>query len=136
MLAVILMTTWQSMGFNMIFFLAGLQGIPAMFYEAAMVDGASNWNKFWSITLPLLQPTTVFLVVINTLNNFKMFDQVMGLTRGGPMNATMPTMIFIYQKAFSQNLFGSASAAAIIFALALFAVSLFQMRILRTQVEY
>ena len=135
-LAIIIMTTWQTWGFNMIFYLAGLQTIPHTFHEAAMVDGASSWKRFWFITLPLLQPTTLFLLVYNTLTNLKMFDQVMGMTRGGPMNETLTTMIYIYQKAFSQHLFGVASAAAVVFALAIFGVSLVQMYLLRTQVEY
>jgi multiple sugar transport system permease protein len=135
-LAIILMTTWQTWGFNMIFYLAGLQEIPRSLYESAMVDGASEMDQFWYITLPLLKPTTLILVVYNTLSNLKMFDQVMGLTRGGPMNATMTSMVYIYQKTFTQHLFGVASAAAVVFALAIFGISLIQMYLLRGQVEY
>jgi multiple sugar transport system permease protein len=135
-LAIILMTTWQSWGLIMVFYLAGLQAIPQIFYEAAMVDGASTWDQFWFITLPLLQPTTLFLVVFNTLMNLKIFDQVMGLTHGGPMNATMTTMVYIYQKAFTEYRFGIASAAAVVFALAIFGISLVQIYLLRGQVEY
>jgi len=135
-MAVILMTVWQTWGFSMIFYLAGLQGIPKLYYEAAMVDGASDWHTFWRITLPLLKPTTLFLLVVNTIFNLKMFDQVMGLTRGGPMNATLTTMVYIYQKAFSQQHFGPASASAVLFSISIFAIALIQMYILKGQVEY
>ena len=136
LLSIIIVSTWQSIGFNMVFFLAGLQGIPNQFYEAAMVDGASFFSRFRWITIPLLQPITLFLIVMNSLNNFKMFDQIMTLTRGGPMNTTMITTVYIYRLAFSQNRYAYASALAVIFAVVLFGVSLMQFKSLKNQVEY
>jgi ABC-type sugar transport system permease subunit len=135
-LSVIIVSAWQSLGTNMVFFLAGLQGIPREFHEAAMVDGASAWDRLRWITLPLLSPVTLFLLVINSLNNFKMFDQVMALTRGGPMNATLIPTVYIYRLAFAQNRYGYASAIAVLFAVGIFAVSLAQLRILRSQTLY
>jgi len=135
-ISVIVVSAWQSLGTNMVFFLAGLQGIPREFHEAAMVDGASTWARFRWITFPLLSPVTLFLLVINSLNNFKMFDQVMALTRGGPMNATLIPTVYIYRLAFAQNRYGYASAIAVLFAISIFAVSLAQLRILRGQAQY
>jgi multiple sugar transport system permease protein len=135
MLGLIVMTVWASTGFNMIFYLAGLQGIPHDIYEAAIVDGATKWRLFQSITVPLLWRTTSFLLVINGLANMKLFDQVMGLTKGGPMDATLTSMVYIYRAAFTQSRYEYGAAAGVTFTLAIFGLVLLQARSLRDQVR-
>jgi multiple sugar transport system permease protein len=135
MLGLIIMTVWASVGFNMIFYLAGLQGIPPELQEAATVDGATEWRRFRSITLPLLRRTTIFLFVINGLANMKLFDQVMGLTKGGPMDATLTSMVYIYRAAFTQSRYDYGAAAGVLFSLAIFGLVLLQVRSLKNQVE-
>jgi multiple sugar transport system permease protein len=135
-LAVIVMTAWQQIGYTMVFFLAGLQNIPSMFYEAAEVDGADSWVKLRAITLPLLRRTTLFVLVITSLTNFKIFEQVFALTGGGPANATQSLMVYIYNSAFRHTRYGPAAAMAIIFSLVAMGVALAQVYMLRAKHEY
>ena len=135
-LAVILMSAWQQVGYTMVFFLAGLQGIPVMIYEAAEVDGADRWVKLRAITLPFLRRTTLFILVITSLTNFKLFEQVFALTGGGPANATQSLMVLIYNTAFRHTRYGQAAAMAILFSLLAMAVALAQIYLLRSKHEY
>jgi multiple sugar transport system permease protein len=134
--AVTVMSVWQQVGYTMVFFLAGLQNIPQMFYEAAEVDGASSWDKLRLITLPLLQRTTLFVLVVTSLTNFKIFEQIFALTGGGPANSTQSLMIYIFQSAFRHSRFGFASAMAIVFSLLAISVAVAQIRFLRARFEY
>jgi multiple sugar transport system permease protein len=129
--AVIAMNTWKGIGFNMIVFLAGLQAVPQEFYEAADVDGAGWWQKFRRITVPLIAPTTFFLLVINTVGAMKAFTQVFVMTQGGPPGpggATTTIVYWIYQQAFVYFKMGYASALAYTTFFLLFAVSFLQFR--------
>jgi ABC-type sugar transport system permease subunit len=135
-LAVIVMSAWQQIGYTMVFFLAGLQSIPLMIYEAAEVDGADGWVKLRAITLPLLRRTTLFVLVITSLTNFKLFEQVFALTGGGPANATQSLMVYIYNSAFRHTRYGPAAAMAILFSLLAIAVALAQIYLLRAKHEY
>lgn len=129
--AVIAMNTWKGIGFNMIVFLAGLQAVPQEFYEAADVDGAGWWAKFRRITVPLIAPTTFFLLVINTVGAMKAFTQVFVMTQGGPPGpggATTTIVYWIYQQAFVYFKMGYASALAYTTFFLLFAVSFMQFR--------
>jgi multiple sugar transport system permease protein len=129
--AVIAMNTWKGIGFNMIVFLAGLQAVPQEFYEAADVDGAGWWQKFRRITVPLIAPTTFFLLVINTVGAMKAFTQVFVMTQGGPPGpggATTTIVYWIYQQAFVYFKMGYASALAYTTFFLLFAVSFMQFR--------
>ncbi len=135
-LAIIVLSVWQQIGYIMVFFLAGLQSIPETFYEAAEVDGASTWAKLRHITLPLLQRTTLFVLVVTTLTNFKIFEQVFALTGGGPANSTLTLMMYVYQTGFRYSHFGEASAMAMIFSAVAIAVALLQLRLLRARFEY
>ena len=135
-LAIIVLSVWQQIGLIMVFFLAGLQGIPQTFYEAAEVDGASSWAQLRHITLPLLQRTTLFVLVVTSLTNFKIFEQVFALTGGGPANSTLTLMLLVYNTGFRYSLFGPASAMATIFSLVAIAVALLQLRFLRARFEY
>ena len=87
--SVIIMSVWHGMGYNMVIFLAGLQGIPVHLYEAAKIDGANWWSEFRHITLPMLSPTTFFILIISIIGSFQVFGQIYMMTRGGPANATM-----------------------------------------------
>jgi multiple sugar transport system permease protein len=129
--AVIAMNVWKGIGFNVIVYLAGLQAVPQEFYEAAEVDGAGWWAKFRRITVPLIAPTTFFLLVINTIGAMKAFTQVYVMTRGGPPGpggATTTIVYWIYQQAFVYFKMGYASALAYATFFLLFAVSFLQFR--------
>lgn len=123
-----LMTIWKDVGFNMIFFLAGLMGIPDVYYEAGMIDGANRWQLFRHITLPLLRGTTIFVLVTSTITAFKVFTPVFLMTRGGPASSTRVIVLYIYENAFIYNKMGYAAALSVILALALLLASLFQLR--------
>jgi multiple sugar transport system permease protein len=129
--AVSAMNIWKGIGFNMIVYLAGLQAVPQEFYEAADVDGAGWWAKFRRITVPLIAPTTFFLLVINTIGAMKAFTQIFVMTQGGPPGpggATTTITYWIYQQAFVYFKMGYASALAYTTFILLFAVSFLQFR--------
>ena len=129
--AVIVMNIWKGVGFNMVVYLAGLQAIPAEYYEAADVDGAGPWQQFRRITLPLVAPTTFFLLVINTIGSMKAFDQIFVMTQGGPPGpggATTTVVYYIYTTAFKFFRMGYASALAYTLFLLMFVVSFAQFR--------
>lgn len=116
----ILLSTWKQIGFNLVVFLAGLQTIPISRYEAAELDGANRWQKFWHITLPGLRPTLVFATVTTAIFTLRSFEQIYVVTGGGPLNSTNILVYYIYQQAFSLFDFGYASAAAtVLLAIAL-----------------
>jgi len=109
--ALILMSLWQSGG-NMIIYLAGLQQIPEQLYEAATIDGANNWFKFWKITLPLLTPTIFLNLILSIIGSFQIFTQAYVMTGGGPLNSTLFYVLYLYQKGFQSFEMGYASALA------------------------
>ena len=102
------------MGYYMILFLAGLQTVPRELHEAARVDGANVWQRFVNVTLPCLRPTMFFVIVMLTINSFKIFDLILVMTNGGPGQATLVMSQFIYRKGFVESQFGYASAAAVV----------------------
>jgi len=108
----ILLSSWKQLGFNLVVFLAGLQTIPQSRYEAAELDGANGWAKFWYITLPGLTPTLVFAVLTTAIFTLRSFEQVYIITGGGPLNSTNLLVYYIYEQAFSNFEFGYAAAAA------------------------
>jgi len=124
--AIMLMSIWQGVGFQMIIYLAGLQEIPESLYEAAQVDGANGWKQFTHITLPQLRNTTIFVVLSTTILAFKLFDQVKVMTNGGPQNASMTTMLYVIEAGWGQLKVGYASAISIVFFLIVLCVSLLQ----------
>jgi multiple sugar transport system permease protein len=134
--SVIAMSVWQSMGYSMVVFLAGLQGIPRHLYDAAAVDGATGWRRFWHITLPLLSPTTFFVVVMAIISTFQVFGQVYMLTGGGPAFATSTIVYYIYERAFLALHMGYASALAWVLFAAIFGLTMLQMRLQRRWVTY
>ena len=108
----ILVSSWKQLGFNLVVFLAGLQIIPRSLYEAAELDGADSWAKFWYITLPGLAPTLVFAVLTTAIFTLRSFEQVYIITGGGPLNSTNLLVYYIYEQAFARFEFGYAAAAA------------------------
>jgi multiple sugar transport system permease protein len=107
----VLMGVWAA-GSNMLLYLAGLQAIPTPLYEAASIDGAGTWSRFWKITLPMLSPTLFFNLVMTLIGAFQVFTQAFVMTAGGPNNATLTIVLFLYRKGFEQLHFGYASAVA------------------------
>jgi multiple sugar transport system permease protein len=125
---------WAGLGFQIVIFMAGLRAIPSTYYEAARIDGVSNWTILTRITLPLLKPTIVFLVVFSSITFLRIFDQVYNMTLndpGGPLNATKPLVLMIYQTAFNSFDMGYAAAQTVVLFLVLLVISVLQLRILR-----
>jgi multiple sugar transport system permease protein len=125
---------WAGLGFQVVIFLAGLRAIPTTYYEAARIDGVSSGTILARITLPLLKPTIIFLVVFSSIGFLRIFDQVYNMTSGdpgGPLNATKPLVLMIYQTAFSSFQMGYAAAQTVVLFLVLLAVSFLQLRLLR-----
>jgi multiple sugar transport system permease protein len=134
--AVVVLTLWKNVGFTMVIYLAGLQAIPYQFYEAAEVDGASGWHKFRFITVPLVSPTTFFLLIIQMIGAFQLFSEPYVMTRGGPAQATLTIAYYIYQNAFEFGRMGKASAIAWVLFAVIFAATYFQNRFQRRWVHY
>lgn len=128
MVSVSIVSIWKYMGYYMIVYLAALQGISHSLYEAASIDGAKGWQKLWYITVPMLTPTTFFVLIMLTIQCFKVFDLVYVMTGGGPGNATKTLVNYIYEKAFTSWEFGPASAGAIILFAIVLAITLIQFR--------
>jgi ABC-type sugar transport system permease subunit len=112
--AVIIASVWRDMGYYMVLFLAGLQTIPTELYEAARVDGANAWQRFWNITLPGLRPTTFFVLIMCTVASFKVFDLIVVMTDGGPGRATKVLSQLIYEEGIREGRFGYASAISLV----------------------
>jgi len=130
--AIMLMSIWQGVGFQMVIFLAGLQEIPISLYEAAEVDGANGWQKFINITIPQLRNTLIFVIISTTILAFRLFDQVKVMTNGGPSNASMTTMLYAIETGWGRLKIGYASAVTVVFFLIVLLVSIAQ-RVLTTE---
>lgn len=129
MFTVVFFSVWKSMGYYMVIYLAGLQGVSPELYEAASLDGANAFQKFKSITWPQLKPTTFFVVIILTINSFKVYDQVYMLTQGGPGTKTLVLVYHIYQTAFVTSTdYGYASAVSMVLFAMVLLVTLVQFR--------
>ena len=114
MIMLIIATVWQRTGYNMVIYLAGLQGIPTDLMEAATIDGANTWQKFRFVTLPLLKNTHMFVMITCMINAFRSFDLVYTMTQGGPLNATKTIVMYVYEQAFNKNYYGRAAAAGVV----------------------
>lgn len=136
MWAIIFAYLWQDMGYNLIIFIAALQGVPQEFKEAAVVDGANAWQIFWRITLPLLQPTLLFVCVMTMLSSFQLFDIFQVMTGGGPQDQTRVLVLDIYLNAFRFQRMGWAGSVSMVLFLIVLVVTIVQMRLLRTRWEY
>jgi len=134
--AVLVPAIWAALGFQIVIFMAGLKAIPRSYYEAAEIDGAGGWQILREITLPLLLPTLVFLFITTSIGLLRIFDLVYNITaggEGGPLNATKPLVLSIYQSAFGRMDMGYASAQTVVLFVILLTLSLLQMRLLRAR---
>ncbi len=134
--AMIAVAIWSSLGRDIVILLAGLQSISTEYYEAAQIDGASSLQQFRSITLPLLSPTTYFILIISLIGAFKVFALPLFLTGGGPLNRTLTIVYSVYQQAFQYFRMGYASAQAYALFAVIFAITLLQRRVLAHRVHY
>ncbi len=114
MVAVMVVTIWQALGWTMLFYISALNRIPAALYEASAIDGCSAWTRLWKITLPLISPTTFFLVIVNLITAIESFDQFQILTQGGPGGTTRTLLYLFYQEAFEQYQMGPAAAMSLV----------------------
>jgi len=135
LMAIILMAVWSSVGVTMIIFLAGLQEIPQTVYEAAEIDGANKFQRFFKITLPLIKPTVFFNLVMTIIGTLQMFDQAYVISggNGGPLNSTMTVVLYLYNKGFKEFEMGYASAIAFVLFLIIFTLTLIQKRLFKEE---
>ena len=136
MIAVIITYVWQDFGYNLVIFIAALQGIPSEIRDAARVDGANPWQVFWHITIPLLKPTMLFVCVLTMLSSLQVFVIFDVMTNGGPSNQTTPLVMSIYENAFRYQNMGWAAAISMVLFLIILVITLIQFRVLRTDWEY
>lgn len=131
--AVMLVTFWRGFGYYMVLYLAGLQGIPAELEEAAVLDGASSWKRFWSITVPMMKPTILLCSLLSTIAALRVLEEVLVLTNGGPLNSTYTALMYVYSKAFQGFDFnyGLASAAGLVVAAVALLLSAVNFRLFR-----
>jgi multiple sugar transport system permease protein len=127
--SLMIMTAWATIGYDMVIFLAALQGIPSYLFEAALVDGASRWTTLRRIVVPLLSPTIFFVLVTNTISTLQIFSEPFIMTNGGPANSTLTIVLYLYQKGFQRFEMGyAASLAWIVFGI-IFAVTSVQFKL-------
>jgi len=134
--SIIALTIWKNTGYYMLFFLAGLAGIPNELIDAAKIDGAGPVQRFFRVTLPLLGPTLAFVLIIALLNVLTQVDHVIVMTQGGPSESTTLVLYYIYQQAHQNNDLGLASAATVISVAFLFAISMISLRALERGIHY
>ena len=133
--SIILLSIWQGTGFQMVIFLAGLQGIPTSHYEAALIDGASRWQLFRDVTFPGLRNTTIFVVMVTTIFSLRVFDQIYLLTQGGPLNATSSVMYLAVSQAYEANNVGQGAAISVVLCFIILLMSLIQRKVLKERVD-
>jgi multiple sugar transport system permease protein len=133
--AIMLLSVWQGVGFQMVIFLAGLQEIPDHLYEAARIDGANLWQQFRFVTLPSLRNTTIFVAISSTILALKLFTQVHIMTfgQGGPDDSTVTIMLHLISQGINEQRLGYASAIAVIFVVIVLIIALLQQRIVREE---
>ncbi len=131
--SIILMSVWKNFGYNMIIFIAGLQNIPEELYEAADIEGANGWQKFKSITLPMLAPTTLFVTLITMIGFFQVFAEPYVMTQGGPLNKTLTIVQYMYQEGFRWWNMGYSSSIAFVLFFIIFIGTLIQLKIQKSK---
>jgi multiple sugar transport system permease protein/raffinose/stachyose/melibiose transport system permease protein len=131
--SIIAMAVWRNVGFAMVVFVAGMQAIPAMLYEAAAIDGAGRWQAFRYVTLPMLRPTILFMLVITTIGYLQLFEEPFVMTDGGPLDATLSVTMYMYQQGFEFFHQGYASAIAYVLFVIVAIVAFLQFRFLRSE---
>jgi multiple sugar transport system permease protein len=134
--SVILMAVWKGVGWSMIIYLAGLQGIPESLYEAGRIDGTNRWQSFRHITLPLLAPVTLFVVVISFISALQVFSQIFVMTQGGPLNRTTTVTYQIWLNAFRFYRMGFASAQSILLFFVILVISIINAKVFGEEIQY
>jgi len=124
--AIMLLSMWQGVGFQMVIVLAGLQSIPTVLYEAAAIDGSNSWNQFCHVTLPQLRNTLIFVMLVTSILAFRLFDQVQIMTQGGPLDATTTVMYEAVKAAFTQQKMAKGAAMTVVFFLIVLAITILQ----------
>jgi multiple sugar transport system permease protein len=135
MFCVVIVNLWKNAGRLMVIYLAGLQGIPRVLYEAAEIDGAGPMARFFKITLPMISPTTFFILITSVIDSFQIFEIVFTLTGGGPLNATNTIVTYIYGESFTHFRMGYASALAMVLFAIIFIFTIIQFRLQRNWVQ-
>ncbi len=134
--AVMILRVWKDIGYNMVIFLAGLQTVPPSLYESAHLDGATGWQTFWRVTLPMITPTLFFVGIMTLINGFQAFDSVYLLTQGGPEHSTELLVYWMFKNAFEFYKIGPASAIAYILFMTILALTLLQWQLRKRWVMY
>ncbi len=134
--SIAIMATWKNVGLYVVLFLVGLQSVPKSMYEAADIEGASEWQKFRKITLPMINSTFFMVVILSTISGFSLFIEPYIMTGGGPMNSTLSAVLYIYKQAFNFYHMGYAATLGFVFAIILFTVVLIQRKVLERDVGY
>lgn len=131
--SIAIMATWKNVGLYIILFLVGLQSVPRSLYEAADLEGATSWQKFWHITLPVINPTVVMVMILSTIGGFSLFIEPYVMTNGGPLNATLSSVLYIYKQGFFYYHMGYAATLGLIFALLILFVVFIQRRVIENK---
>lgn len=132
-LAIVIVGVWQSLGFYIVLYIAGLQAVPGDVLEAATVDGATSWTRFFKVTLPLLGPSITTCVFMSLTNALKVFDIILALTKGGPGGTTYSATLDIYREAFQNNNYGLGSAKSLVFFVAVLVITQVAMKIMKSR---
>ncbi len=131
--SIALMATWKNVGLYIVLFLVGLQSVPPQMYEAADIEGASTWQKFWHVTLPMINPTIFMVVILSTIGGFSLFIEPYIMTGGGPMNRTLSAILYIYKQGFFFYHMGYAATLGFAFALIVLLVVIIQRRLVERE---
>ena len=134
--SIAIMATWKNVGYYLMIFLAALQAIPGQLYEESYLNGANAWQRFYYITLPLLNPAMVLVVVLSTIGGFSLFVEPFVMTGGGPVDSTLSIVLYLYRQAFQFLRMGYAATLGVALALIIFAVTLLQRRLVEREVGY
>ena len=134
--SIAIMATWKNVGYYLMIFLASLQSIPAQLYEEASLNGATQWQRFRYITFPLLNPAFILVVILSTIGGFSLFVDPFVMTAGGPLDATLSLVLYLYQQAFQFLRMGYAAAIGLVLAVLIFLVTVVQRRYLEREVGY
>lgn len=136
LMSIAMVSVWWNVGYNMVIFLAGLQGIPQTYYEAASIDGANKFQQFRHITVPMVSSTTFFVLITTIISSFQVFDQAFVMTQGGPAKASYTFVYYIYESAFIKFKMGYASACAMVLFVIILLITMFQMWVSNKWVNY
>ena len=131
--SIAIMATWKNLGLYVILFLVGLQTVPVQYYEAAKMEGATSWQRFWHITLPMINPTIFLVVVLSTIGGFSLFIEPYIMTGGGPLNKTLSAVLYIYKQAFQYYNMGYSATLGFFYALMIMTVVVLQKKFIEKE---